>query len=90
MAAGTIVLAFAAIFATKANKRFAAITTALFTLGSGSYFIYNHGSIDYLTANLSSGNQLNMKLLTKSGTDEYSGALITKNKTVGSDEVFYK
>jgi hypothetical protein len=90
MAAGTVVLALTAIFATKANKRFTSISTAYFAAGGGDYYIYNKGGTDYLTANLTSGSQLNLRLSTKSGTAQFSGALITKNHTLGSDHVYYK
>ena len=88
MAAGTVVLAITAIFATKANKRFTTIGTAY----TGVYRVHAGSDAFLTTTGSSSLNQLNMRLATISGTTYplAAGALITINATPGSDKVYYR
>lgn len=89
MVAGTVVLALTAIFATKANKKFTAITTAYFAASSGNIFFYDKSGTDFLTDNLSltPGQQLKMAIRTTGGI-RTSGALITVGHT-SNDKVYY-
>jgi hypothetical protein len=87
MAAGTIVLAFAALFATKANKRFAAINSAEMH-GNSGYAIYfeNGSSLLQTSATLPVLDQLNMKIRT-TGSSKVGAALVTT--TNGTVKVYY-
>jgi len=89
MACGTLILTAAAIFATKANKKFASITTVKFA--SPSFHIYGAGNI--LTTNNANGQtQLKLMIYTSthkviaSGTDNLQGALTTLS---GSPKVYF-
>jgi hypothetical protein len=92
IACGTLILTAAAIFATKANKRFASIATA--RIGSTTGPAIYGGSSLFTTNGGMSPSQLKVEIYTSghlalsNGTGSLSGALVTK--TNGSTDVYFK
>jgi len=77
MTAGALVLAVTAIFATKANKKFSAFTTALMAIGAG-YHVHAISSYDQIMTT-TGGIPLNVKIYTYiTGGILVSGELKTK------------
>jgi len=86
MAGGTLILAFAAIFASKANKKYFSITTARIG-ATGSHYVFGNSSIFTAT---NTGNQLKVMLYTGSHLaigSSVEGALFTVG---GSEPVFHQ
>jgi hypothetical protein len=88
MAAGTILLAATAVFATKANKKFAHIGTAKFSFNSITYHVHAPiESTDGLFTTSGSRGQLELSIYTASASKLVDGSLVTK--TNGSVDVLY-
>ena len=87
MAGGTLILAVAAIFATKANKKFTSISTA--KIGSSGFVVY--GSSNFLTNN-SSSKQAQLMLYTGSHSvlSGVEGALTTDVASSGNIPAYYR
>jgi hypothetical protein len=84
MVAGTLVLAITAMFATKANRKFAAVTTAQIS-GVSDFFVYVPTG---LLTSLSGTHIAYARLITGGGTKTiFKGELFTKN---GVQAVYYK
>jgi uncharacterized membrane protein YadS len=86
VAFGTLVLAVTAVFATKANKKFASVATAY--LQGTSWYVYCPSTPSLLTTKQPlNGVQLGVKIYTVSGTN-ISGELF--NAGLGNAAVYYK
>jgi len=86
MTAGTLVLAVTAIFATKANKKFSAFTTAFMAGGSG-YHVHAITSYDLIMTTTGTV-QLNAKIYTSGGILVSSG-LKTKAGSSGVEAYYH-
>lgn len=84
MATGALVLTVSAIFATKANKKFATILTAKATSGSNTYVIKN-GSAFLMTTAIVNGGQLQLSV---NGITHVAGDLVTADE--GNSGVYFK
>jgi len=81
MAAGTLALAIAAVFATKANKKFTGLTTAYFDGGSAWV------SYPSIFTNSQVGVRLQVKIIT-AGLKTKVTAQTLKTKLLGNDVYF--
>jgi len=93
MATGTLVLAVTAIFATKANKKFTTITTAVVdnSLGNSIGVVAHSGSVSLFTTIKPSGSSAQLNLTIYASTTHIAtGALVTKTEAAGHPyPVFY-
>lgn len=87
MAVGTALLAATAVFATKANKKFAHISTAKFTFNTVVYHVANAASNTGLMTTSGTRGQLIVSIYTAIGSSLINGSLVTK--TSGAVDVLY-